>query len=435
MVNATTKSRKLAYLLNDCAVKVLIAHPRLSDVVEETRPQVPSLASVVWTTTSPDDRAGELSLADIRQRGGSPVDPGLIDQDLCMIIYTSGTTGRPKGVMLTHLNVCSTARSISTYLENVPDDVVCCVLPLAFSYGLYQMFVMAYVGHTLVIERSFAFPVDVLGRMAKLKVTGFAGVPGMYASILQVVPTIDVDLSAIRYMTNAAGPLAAAQIKELCALMPDMKFYSMHGQTECARTCFMDPERLVDKPGSVGKAMPNTELYLVDSDGQRVGPGEVGEMVVRGANVMRGYWNMPDATRQKLRAGPIPGECVLYTGDLFRMDEDGDLFFVSRTDDIIKCKGEKVSPKEVEDVLHEIPEIAEAGVIGVDDEQEGQAVKAFVVLRAGQSISEQHVRRYCRSVLEGHMVPKFVTFCDALPKTESGKLKRKALVTPEGEAS
>jgi len=201
----------------------------------------------------------------------------------------------------------------------------------------------------------------------------------------------------------------------------------MYGQTECTRVCFLDPARVADKPASVGRPIPNTEAYVVDEFGRRVEAGVEGELVVRGANVMRGYWGKPELTARSLRDGEVPGNTVLHTGDIFRTDEEGLLYFVARKDDIFKCKGEKVSPKEVEDALCELPEVAEVAVIGVEDATDGMAVKAFVVPSPGTSPSEQKLRQYCRGCLETFMVPKFIEFRDSLPKTGSGKICKKEL--------
>ncbi len=428
MINHTTKNGKLVYILNDCEVRGLIAQANVAPTVNKAAPQVPSLSQIIWTAQPSGDAPSGGTFSELLDSPHAAVsDPAQVDLDLCMILYTSGTTGKPKGVMLTHQNVISAARSIARYLENTPQDVICCVLPLTFSYGLYQMFVMALVGYTLMVEKSFAYPVDVLRRMEEHRATGLPGVPGMFATVLQVVPNCKLDLGSLRYMTNAAGPMSAAQILKIHELFPGIRFFSMHGQTECARTCYVEGKRLLRKPGSVGRAMPNTELYLVDQNNRPVGPGEVGEMVVRGANVMRGYWNMPEATAGKLREGRYPGEKVLYTGDLFRMDDEGDLYFVSRMDDIIKCRGEKVSPKEVEDALYELSAISEAAVVGVDDPIDGQAIKACVVPTDGRVLTEQQVRQHCRALLESHMIPKYVEIRTSLPKTDSGKIKRKDL--------
>ena len=201
----------------------------------------------------------------------------------------------------------------------------------------------------------------------------------------------------------------------------------MYGLTECKRVSYLPPDQLDIRPTSVGKGMPNEEVYIVDEDGNRVVPGVVGELVVRGSNVMRGYWEMPEETAKRLRPGQYPGEMVLYTGDLFRMDEEGYLYFVSRKDDIIKSRGEKVSPKEIENVLYEIDDVLEAAVVGVEDTVLGQAIKAFVVLKEGSQLKEKDIIRFCSQHLEDFMVPKYVEFRNALPKTDTGKIKKTGL--------
>jgi acyl-CoA synthetase (AMP-forming)/AMP-acid ligase II len=178
--------------------------------------------------------------------------------------------------------------------------------------------------------------------------------------------------------------------------------------------------------------MPNEEVYLVDEEGNRLGPGAVGELVVRGANVMKGYWELPDETARCLKPGPLPGESVLYTGDLFRMDDEGYLYFLGRKDDIIKSRGEKVSPKEVENVLYSHPEIAEAAVVGVPDAILGQAVKAVVAVKPGSRLTERDVMRHCAGRLEDFMVPKLVEFRPLLPKSPNGKIDKKALFSSPG---
>jgi acyl-coenzyme A synthetase/AMP-(fatty) acid ligase len=173
--------------------------------------------------------------------------------------------------------------------------------------------------------------------------------------------------------------------------------------------------------------MPNEEVWLVDEEGRRLPNGSTGELVIRGSHVMRGYWRKPDATRERLRPGPVPGESVLYSGDIFRTDEEGYLYFVARRDDIIKSRGEKVSPREVENALYSLPGVTEAAVIGVDDAVLGQAVKAFVVLENGVSYTERDVIRHCLSKLESFMAPKHVVFTDSLPKTDTGKIRKSTL--------
>jgi amino acid adenylation domain-containing protein len=436
-VNASTKADKLAYILADCGVKALVAPTALARQVLPALEKAPALSILLWvgTAVSADLPAGiaSLSFSEIlsssENLAAPPADPGLIDQDLAAILYTSGTTGRPKGVMLSHANLVNTSWAIATYLENRPDDVVMCVLPLSFGYGLTQILTGARVGFTVVLERSFAFPADTLARMVKHRVTGLPGVPTFFSTLLGLEALKTADLSSLRYLTNAAAPLPVAHLQRLRQRFPQAAFYSMYGMTECTRVSYLDPADLEAKPDSVGRAMPNCEAYVVDEDGNRAVPGAVGELVVRGANVMRGYWNRPEETARRLRPGPL-GETLLHTGDLFRADEDGYLYFVSRKDDVFKCRGEKVSPKEVENVLYELEDIAEATVVGVPDPADGLAVKAFIVPRAGAVLAEAAVRQHCRGRLESHLVPKFIEIRDELPKTETGKVQRFALAEP-----
>ena len=200
----------------------------------------------------------------------------------------------------------------------------------------------------------------------------------------------------------------------------------MYGLTETKRTLYLPPEEVERRPASVGIAIPGTEVWIEDEHGNRLGPGEVGELVVRGRHVMRGYWEAPEATAQRFRPGPLPGERVCYTGDLFRMDDDGFLYFIGRKDDIIKSRGEKVAPKEVENVIYELPGVVAVAVVGVPDPILGQAIKAFVVAK-NADLTEMQVLAHCRSRLEDFMVPRYVEFRDELPVNTTGKIARREL--------
>lgn len=437
VLSPSTKSDKLRFVLNDCSARHVVAAERLSREVEPVLRDAGSVTGVVWIGNDPMDsgsaRTARVPGARWDDILADPANPSgadradLIDADLAAIIYTSGSTGVPKGVMLTHRNVCHSSWSIATYLGLTEDDVVVNAMPLAFGYGLFQVFMSSWIGFAVLLERSFAYPFDVLQRIAGQHVTVLPGVPSTFSTILSMAPYDDLDLSSVRILTNAAAALAPAHIRRLTELFPHAQIFSMYGLTECTRVCYLDPALLLDRIGSVGKAMPNTEAYLVDTDGRRVPYGGTGELVVRGASVMRGYWARPDETAKCLREGEIQGERVLYTGDQFRTDQDGFLYFVGRSDDIFKCKGQKVSPTEVESAIYEMEDVAEVAVVGVPDEADGAAVKAIVVCRPNADIEESAVRRHCRARLESFMVPKFVEFRDSLPKTESGKIRRKSV--------
>jgi amino acid adenylation domain-containing protein len=424
-INASTKADKLAYVIDDCEPTAILTLAKLLPIVSQAGAQARHACLIVSTrppeALCPD---GVVSFEDCLKAAPEPVRHGGIDFDLAMLIYTSGSTGRPKGVMMTHRNIDAAAESITQYLGNTADDVILNVLPLAFDYGLYQLLMAMRLGARLVLEKSFAFPQAVFERIRAEKVTGFPLVPTMAAMILQMRDLAPGFLPSLRYLSNTAAGLPPAHIARLRALFPQARLYSMYGLTECKRCTYLPPEELDRRPGSVGIAIPNTEAFVLDDEGRPVRPGEEGELVIRGPHVMQGYWRNEAATAAMLRPGRHPWEKQLHTGDLFRTDEDGFLYFVGRKDDIIKTRGEKVAPKEVETVLHAHPGIAEAVVTGVPDPVLGHAIAAVVVLR-DESLSAREIIRHCAMHLEDFMVPRHVEFRCELPKTDTGKVSRR----------
>ena len=433
MINPTTKVEKLTYILNDCRAKALITHAKKLHTIKDCWRETPHLQTIIvaGTDTAEINNSSKrfVFLNEWLHQGhlsNQLPSKKCIDIDLAALIYTSGSTGKPKGVMMTHLNIVSAATSITTYLENTPDDIIVNVLPLSFDYGLYQVLMGFKIGCTVVLERDLTYPYAVIEKIIREKVTGFPIVPTISAILLRM-DLKKYDFSSLRYITNTAAALPTDHISKLRKLFPHVKIYSMYGLTECKRVSYLPPDQIDIRPTSVGKGMPNEEVYIVNEQGHRVGPGIIGELVVRGANVMKGYWEMPEETDKVLRPGPLPGEKVLYTGDLFRMDEEGYLYFVGRKDDIIKTRGEKVSPKEVENVLYSLEGVAEAAVLGVPDEVLGQAIKAVIALREDAHLTPEDVLRHCAQHLEDFMVPKFVEFRNTLPKTATGKISKREL--------
>jgi len=427
--NHTTKQDKLLYILNNCQGTAILTNPRNRNLVEEIRSQVPSLKFSLIAGPLRDEsevQEGKAPLINLQSLLDSAPDSQPsninINLDLAGLIYTSGSTGDPKGVMEDHSNIDFATSSIITYLENVEEDIVLNVLPLSFDYGLYQLLMVFKFGGTLVLEQSFTYPAAILKRIEQEKVTGFPGVPTIFTILVQMDLSM-YDLSSLRYLTNTAAALPPSHIQHLRDKFPQTTLYSMYGLTETKRTLYLPPDQLVVRPGSVGIAIPGTEVWIEDEDGRRLGPGETGELVIRGQHVMRGYWENPEATAKRYRPGLIPGERVCYSDDLFRMDEDGYFYFVSRKDDIIKSRGEKVAPKEVENILYKIPSIVEAAVIGVPDPILGEGIKAFVVTDDPE-LTEANILAYCRANLEDFMIPQKIEFCAELPKTTSGKIKK-----------
>lgn len=436
VVNPQVKARKVEYILNDCQVKSLITDRKHLREIKGVLPNCPNLRSIVCTDY---ESLTEKESEDIVQRllsyseimsdfPSSPPTKQCIDIDLASLIYTSGSTGMPKGVMCTHLNMTAAASSIIEYLENVPDDIILNVLPVSFDYGLYQVLMAFKFGGTVVLEKSFLYPYKIIDLLIKEKITGFPIVPTIAAILLKLKNLDKYDFSNLRYISNTAQALPPKYITGLQRVFPSTKIYSMYGLTECKRVSYLPPEELERRPTSVGKAMPNTEVYIVDENGSKIDkPGVIGELVVRGANVMKGYWNLPEETKKVYKPGPLPGERVLYTGDLFKMDEEGFLYFISRKDDVIKVAGERVSPKEIENVLHDIEGVDEAAVIGVDDEILGQAIKAFVSLKKGYNLTVDDIMRDCSRNMENFMIPKYVEIMSTLPKSSHGKIAKKEL--------
>jgi len=430
VINATTKPDKLVYILDNCEAGALFAPRRQSGLVQRLLAEVPSLLQVVLAGKGPEPDLDVPAVSTFERLidNNSPARPprAAIDIDLACLIYTSGSTGDPKGVMSTHANVAFAASSIITYLENVPDDIIINVLPLSFDYGLYQLLMTFKFGGTLVLERTFAYPAALLKRIAEERVTGLPGVPTLFAVLLQ----LDLgrfDLSSVRYLTNTAAALPVSHIQQLRDAFPWARLYSMYGLTECKRTLYLPPEELDRRPGSVGIPIPGTEAWVETEEGNRAAPGEIGELVVRGSHVMQGYWRDPETTTQRYLSGRYPAERLLYTGDLFKTDDEGFLYFVARKDDVIKSRGEKVPPKEVESVLYALPGVVEAAVVGVPDPLLGEAIKAYIVQVEGALLTERAVIRHCIANLEDFAVPKLVEFRDALPKTASGKIQKRAL--------
>jgi len=433
MLDHTTKSERLRYILGDCGAAALVLPAEKLKSVGDSLVASPYLQTVYLA------HAKDALPAEARQRFVS-LNPILgdsdsndeappkkcIDADLAALIYTSGTTGHPKGVMLTHLNMFSAADSVISYLRNNSDDVILNVLRLSYSYGLYQILTGFLVGATIVLERSLTYPYLLIDIIKKEKVTAFPLVPTIAAMLLRY-DLKQHDLSCLRYITSAGAALPREHARWLQELLPHVQIFVMYGQTECKRISYLPPDQLLLRPDSVGIAIPNEEVYIIDEQGCTVGPGVVGELVVRGSHVMKGYWGLPQESERALWPGPLPGEKVLHTGDLFRMDQEGYLYFVSRRDDIIKTRGEKVSPKEIEDVLYSHEGVLEAAVVGVSDPILGQSIKAFVTLREHFQISKQELLRHCAKHLEDFKIPQQLQLRAALPKTVNGKIDRKEL--------
>ena len=437
IVDPQVKARKLEYIMGDCEARVLITDTEHLGNASEALSHLLNLKRIVvidyertpalnQTSTGPKLLSFQAILEECSP---ARVAPSCIDIDLASLVYTSGSSGNPKGVMLTHLNMVSAATSITQYLENTSDDIIIDTLPLAFDYGLYQVLMAFKFGGTVILEKAFVYPQQVINLVVKEKVTGWPIVPTIAAILVKLKNLDKHDFSSLRYISSTGQALPPAHIAHLREAFPKVKIFSMYGLTECKRVAYLPPEEVERRPGSVGKAMPNTEVYIVNEAGEEITEAwKPGELVVRGANVMKGYWNLPEETARALRPGQYLNEKVLYSGDLFQKDEDGFLYFLGRKDDIIKTAGHMVSPKEVENVLCEKEDVVEAAVIGVEDEIMGKAVKAFVHLTDNSEATAEDIIKFCSERLEDFAVPKTVVLCGALPRGNTGKIQKRDLL-------
>ena len=339
-----------------------------------------------------------------------------------VIFYTSGTTGKPKGVMLSAANVRATAKLYVEALELNSADRMQIVAPLFHCAASHVFSIpIIYAGGTVVIEEGFS-PEQTMDTLEQEKITVFFGVPAMYSILLNSPKMETLDLTNLRLFTYGAAPMPFELIRKIKALYPEVKVQNIYGQTENspAATTLKDHYAL-EKVGSVGEPVPGTEVRVVDESGSPLPTGQVGEIAVKGPQLMKGYLKNEEATKQAIRDG------WLYTGDLGRMDKDGLLYIVDRKKDMIIRGGENVYPVEVEEVLYEIPEILEAAVVGVPHEVYGEVPKAFVVLKEGKQLTEAEVLTSCSKSLAKFKLPAEVEFIDNLPRNASGKVLKTTL--------
>ena len=366
------------------------------------------------------------SLSSAQAFGATLCEPGAAvpeftagEGDLASIIYTSGTTGRPKGVMLSHGNLAANTESVIEYLGLSARDCVLTVLPFHFSYGNSVLHSHLGCGARVVIEDTLAFPHLVLQRVVEERATGFSGVPSTFALLLSRCKLADFDLSGLRYLTQAGGPMPTPLISRLRSELPHVSLFIMYGQTEAsARLTYLPPARLEEKLGSVGVAIPRVQIAVKRADGSNAEPGEVGEICARGPNVMLGYWQDAELSATTLRDG------WLWTGDLGYLDPQGFLFISGRSVEMIKVGAFRISPQEVEEAIASLADVEEVAVVGIPDELLGQAVKAVIVPRAGSVLEALHVKAHCRGALATYKIPKVVEFAATLPRTASGKIQR-----------
>lgn len=343
--------------------------------------------------------------------------PDFDEDDLAQIIFTSGSTAVPKGVMITHGNLKANTQSILDYLHIEMNDTMLVVLPFFYCYGLSLLHTHIRVGGTLVLNNSFIFLGAVLRDLKQYKCTGFAGVPSHFQVLLRKSDSFrNGHFPHLKYVTQAGGKLHKTFISEFTELFPRIRFFVMYGQTEAtARLSFLPPEKLPEKLGSIGKGVPGVELKVVDEEEKPVTPGQVGEILARGKNIMKGYYEDEDATNQVLRNG------WLHTGDLGTIDKDGFIYLSARKKEMIKVGGKRVGPKEIEEVIVTMPGVIDCTIEGFDHALLGEALRAIVVKNANSEITADDVRLACAQKLASYKVPSEVVFKNKMDVSSTGK--------------
>ena len=429
-LSSDTRTRSLVYALSHCDAKAALLDAKNLSYLSGQASALPTLRALIYRG---EPRVAEAAL---RERGhfeltayesllaAEPAPALTNDRDeLASIIFTSGTTGKPKGVMLTHGNLAHNTRSIVEYLELSASDRVAMVLPFHYAYGNSVLHTHLSVGATIVAAGSMTFPMQVLETIASQRCTGFPGVPSTFARLTSLAGVERYDLSCLRYVTQAGAAMTPALTEKLHALVPQARIFVMYGQTEAsARLAYLPPDKLSEKLGSAGKAIPGVTIEVVGADGKPLPARCTGEIVARGDNIMRGYWRDPEQTAKVLRPNG------LHTGDLGWLDEDGFLYIVGRESEMIKSGAHRISPREIEDVIEAMDGVRECAVVGVPDEQLGQAILAVVAPRDGHEIERQRLMRTCLEELPRYKLPAHVLAVPALPRTPAGKVARTELL-------
>jgi acyl-CoA synthetase (AMP-forming)/AMP-acid ligase II len=345
--------------------------------------------------------------------------------DLAALMFTAGSTGEAKGVMVSHRNIECNTLDIVSYLGLTSNDRVMVVLPLHYCFGTSLLHTHLAVGGSIVLNNNFRlYPETVLQEMQQKGCTGLAGVPSTYQILLRKSRFRQMSFPMLRWFQQAGGKLPNACIQELRSAFPQVRFFLMYGQTEAtARLSYLPPERLSDKLGSIGTGLPSTKLKVLLPDGKPVTPGssETGEIVASGDNITLGYWNDPQETARYF------GEGHLRTGDIARVDAEGFIFIVEREREIIKTGGNRVSAKEIEEVIAELPEVVEVAAVGAPHELLGEAITAFVVAVPGANLTPQEVQAHCRRRLPQFKTPEKIVFLQSMPHNSAGKVLKNGL--------
>ncbi|MBW2060982.1 MAG: long-chain fatty acid--CoA ligase [Deltaproteobacteria bacterium] len=414
-VNYRLAGPEIQYILSDCDAKVFVFGREYFEVVDSFRHSIPAKELIAISDTPPQwARSYETLISEM-----SDEEPEITggDDDTLTILYTSGTTGRPKGAELTHLNYFWVSVTMAVTLGEMGDTSLV-ALPLFHIGALGGVPMFVHLGARMVLLRSFD-PKRFLELIQEEKITGFGSVPALL-SFLKLVPDFDkYDWSSVKIILVYAAPVPVTLIKEYAEAGIEVR--QLYGLTECPSGSVLDAENAIFRVGSCGQPFFHIDIRVVDDQGRDVGPEELGEVLLRGPIVMKGYWNKPEATAETIRDG------WLYTGDIAKRDKDGFLYIMDRKKDMIISGGENIYPAEIEDSLLGHPKVQDVGIIGYQDDQWGEAVKAVVVVKEGEKLTEEELIEWCQGRIGRFKIPKKVAFTDSIPRTPTGKILKRVL--------
>lgn len=435
-INPLLRPAQVGHILRDCDVRVLVTTPDRMNLLGDELAVCPALRDIVLVGAQGEPAAPDESLRTrswerlLAAPHKAPGRQAAIDLDIAAILYTSGSTGKPKGVVLSHRNLIVGAESVSTYLENSADDVLLAALPLSFDAGFSQLTTAFAVGAQVILT-NYLLPGDIPRLCARHQVTGLTCVPPLWIQIAeQNWP--DRATSSLRYFANTGGRMPKPVLDRLREVFPTAKPYLMYGLTEAFRSTYLDPAQIDHRSGSIGKAIPGAEILVVRPDGSECDPGEEGELVHRGPHVALGYWNDPVRTAERFR--PVPGrdepwrttELAVFSGDTVVADAEGYLYFVGRSDDMIKTSGYRVSPTEIEEAAYATGLVRDAVALGVEDAGLGQRV-LLVVASTADDFADDALLDAMRAALPLYMLPGSVVVRAEIPRSPNGKYDRAAL--------
>jgi len=412
-LNTRLAAPELAYIVGDAGADLLVWAPEMADTVRDLRAE--HQFRVLVSVREPDD--GSLGYEQLIAGADSdPIDEAVAIDDVCMIQYTSGTSGRPKGVMLTHANIAWNCYNVLLDIDVATDEVTLVSAPMFHTAALNQTFFPTFLkGGTALLMSAFD-PAHALELIAQHRVTWMFGVPAMYLAIAQSPGWAAADLSSVRTLMCGGAPVPEALIRTYHER--GLTFLEGYGLTESSPgALFLRAEESIRKLGSAGTPCFFTDVRVVRPDGADVAPGETGEVIIQGPNVMKGYWQLPDATRDAFYEGGW-----LRSGDAATVDEDGFVYIVDRIKDMIISGGENIYPAEVEQVLYQHPAVADCAVIAVPDQRWGEVGRAVVALRPGTGATQEEILDFLGGKLAKYKIPKSVVVVEALPHNAAGKL-------------